>query len=295
MVHEETVLSMQDVDVQSERIEDVVKEVAEEMVEVMDIAKIIIDEVSTAGGELNAANKKPVSDAPINITTAQPSEATKTTVDITTAPKAKGIVFANMKRVGTWFSKTVTPLFGTMMVQSLEEVGDLPTDVQDTPILDVPSSSPRENASQEGRKGRKLRLELEGHTFIIDLIPFGYGSFGVIVGMDWLSKMRANIVCFEKIVQIPLSNENILEVHGERPEGNLKQLKTMKVNEPKLKDIPVVHEFPCVFPEDLSGLPLSREVKFRIDLISGAMPVAKSPCRLVPTEMQELSNHLKEI
>nr|GEZ05580.1 hypothetical protein [Tanacetum cinerariifolium] len=70
-----------------------VKEVAKEIVEVMEIAKIIVDEVSTAGGELNAANEKPVSAAPTNITTAQPSKATKTTVDITTAPKAKGIVF----------------------------------------------------------------------------------------------------------------------------------------------------------------------------------------------------------
>nr|GEW40229.1 retrovirus-related Pol polyprotein from transposon TNT 1-94 [Tanacetum cinerariifolium] len=57
MAHEETVLSMQDVDVQSERIKDVVKD-DEEVVEVMEIAKIIVDEVSTAGGELNDANEK---------------------------------------------------------------------------------------------------------------------------------------------------------------------------------------------------------------------------------------------
>nr|GFA94689.1 hypothetical protein [Tanacetum cinerariifolium] len=62
-------------------------------VEVMKIAKIIVDDVSTGGGELNAANEKLVSVAPTNITTAQPSEAIKTTVDIITTPKAKGIVF----------------------------------------------------------------------------------------------------------------------------------------------------------------------------------------------------------
>nr|GEV45791.1 putative reverse transcriptase domain-containing protein [Tanacetum cinerariifolium] len=132
------------------------------------------------------------------------------------------------------------------------------------------------------------RLKLEGHTFIIDLIPFGYSSFDVIVGMDWLSKLRAKIVFFEKIFQIPLSNGNILEVHRERLEGNLKQLKTIKVNKTKLEDIPIVREFLGVFLEDLSGLPPSREVEFRIDLIPGAMPVAKSPYRLAPTEMQEL-------
>nr|GEZ17715.1 hypothetical protein [Tanacetum cinerariifolium] len=50
-------------------------------------------------------------------------------------------VFTNMKKVGTWFSEAVTPLFGTMMVQAVEEVGDLPTVVQDTPIPDALSSS----------------------------------------------------------------------------------------------------------------------------------------------------------
>ncbi|GJZ20137.1 putative reverse transcriptase domain-containing protein [Tanacetum coccineum] len=142
---------------------------------------------------------------------------------------------------------------------------------------------------------RGCRLELDGHTFIIYLIPFGYGSFDVVVGMDWLSKMRAKIVCYEKIVQILLSNADILEVHRERPEGNLKQLKAMKVNEPKLEDIPIVREFPGVFPKDLTGLPPSREVEFCIDLIPGAMPVTKLPYRLAPTEMQELSNQLKEL
>ncbi|GKF21382.1 putative reverse transcriptase domain-containing protein [Tanacetum coccineum] len=142
---------------------------------------------------------------------------------------------------------------------------------------------------------RGCRLELEGHTFIINLIPFGYGSFDVVVGMDWLSKLRVKIVCYKKIVQISLSNRDILKVHGERPKGNLNKLKTMKVNELKLKDIPVVREFPGVFLEELSCLPPSREVVFRIDLIPRAVLVAKLPYRLAPTKMQELSNQLKEL
>nr|GEZ01728.1 hypothetical protein [Tanacetum cinerariifolium] len=75
---------------------------------VLKIAKIIVDEVSTVGGELNAANEKPVSAAPTNITIAQPSEATRTTVDITTAPKTKGIVFHDKEELisKTAFSKS---------------------------------------------------------------------------------------------------------------------------------------------------------------------------------------------
>ncbi|GKC82025.1 hypothetical protein Tco_1137742, partial [Tanacetum coccineum] len=58
---------------------------------------------------------------------------------------------------------------------------------------------------------------------------------------------------------------------------------------------PIVRNFPSVFPEDLSSLPLSREVEFHIDLIPGAMPVAKSPYRLALTKTQERSSHLKEL
>ncbi|GJX80919.1 hypothetical protein Tco_0329068 [Tanacetum coccineum] len=70
---------------------------------------------------------------------------------------------------------------------------------------------------------------------------------------------------------------------------------TMKVDELKLEDVPVVRNYPGMFSKDLSGLPPSCEVKFRIDLIPGAMLVTKLPYRLAPTEMQELSNQLKEL
>nr|GEW37257.1 hypothetical protein [Tanacetum cinerariifolium] len=94
LAHKETVLSMQDV------TDADVKEVAKEMVEVITTAKINVDEVSISGGKLNAANEEPVSATPTNIT-AQPSEATKTTIDIATAPKAKGIVFHDMEELTT--------------------------------------------------------------------------------------------------------------------------------------------------------------------------------------------------
>ncbi|GKG03616.1 putative reverse transcriptase domain-containing protein [Tanacetum coccineum] len=70
----------------------------------------------------------------------------------------------------------------------------------------------------------KCTLVLEDVPFSIDLLPFELGSFDVIVGMDWLSKLKAEIVCHERIIRIPLPNGNVLEVHGERLEENLKHL-----------------------------------------------------------------------
>ncbi|GJW50923.1 hypothetical protein Tco_0092274 [Tanacetum coccineum] len=67
-----------------------------------------------------------------------------------------------------------------------------------------------------------------------------------------------------------------------------------KSDEKRLEDIPIVREFPEVFPEDLPGLPPVRQVEFQIDLIPGTTPVARAPYRLAPSEMQELSNQLQE-
>ncbi|GKC05963.1 putative reverse transcriptase domain-containing protein [Tanacetum coccineum] len=73
------------------------------------------------------------------------------------------------------------------------------------------------------------------------------------------------------------------------------QIMEKKSDEKRLEDIPVVREFPEVFPEDLPGLPPVRQVEFQIDLIPGATPVARAPYRLAPSEMQELSNQLQEL
>ncbi|GJR48652.1 putative reverse transcriptase domain-containing protein [Tanacetum coccineum] len=112
--------------------------------------------------------------------------------------------------------------------------------------------------------------------------------------VGWLYH-RALIDCYEKIVRIPLPNGKILEVQGERPEKDLRSLACIKADEKKLDDIRVVRDFPEVFPDDLLGLPLVREIEFRIDLIPGASPVVRSPYRLAPSEMLELSNQLKEL
>ncbi|GJV35896.1 putative reverse transcriptase domain-containing protein [Tanacetum coccineum] len=166
------------------------------------------------------------------------------------------------------------------------------------PLLDVRPSIVNPGYVIEVADGKKVevdriirdcKLELESSLFSINLIPLGHGSFDVIVGMDWLSQHKAVIVCHEKVVEIPVEDGRVLRVHGERAVGITKALKSAKEDEPRLSNISVVREFEDVFPEDLSGLPPQRQVEFRIDLVPGATPIAKSPYRLAPSEMQELS------
>ncbi|KAL8104615.1 hypothetical protein AgCh_028728 [Apium graveolens] len=89
----------------------------------------------------------------------------------------------------------------------------------------------------------KCQLEIHGHSFSADLIPFELGEFDVILGMDWLSQNKANIDYTEK-------------------------------EAPNLDEIPIVREFPDVFPD---GLPPDREIDFSIDLIPRVEPVLKAP------------------
>ncbi|GKA47122.1 putative reverse transcriptase domain-containing protein [Tanacetum coccineum] len=139
------------------------------------------------------------------------------------------------------------------------------------------------------------KLEIEGHVFYIDLIPFGHGSFDVIIGMDWLSNYKAEIICHEKVVRIPLPDGKVLRVVGERPKEKARLLMSTKASDKKQEEIVVVRDFPEVFLDDLSGLPPIQEIKFRIELIPGGTPVAKSPYRLAPSELEELSGQLKEL
>ncbi|GJS88629.1 putative reverse transcriptase domain-containing protein [Tanacetum coccineum] len=139
------------------------------------------------------------------------------------------------------------------------------------------------------------KLEIEGHVFDIDLIPFGHGSFDVIIGMDLLSNYKAEIICHEKVVRIPLPDGKVLRVLGERPEEKAGFLMAAKVGDKKQEEIVVVRDFLEVFPDDLSGLPPIREIEFRIELIPEATPVPKSPYCLAPFELEELSGQLKEL
>ncbi|GJT70373.1 putative reverse transcriptase domain-containing protein [Tanacetum coccineum] len=161
-------------------------------------------------------------------------------------------------------------------------------------------------------------LNFLNHQFNINLMPVELGSFDAIIGMDWLAKYQAVIVCAEKIVRIPWRNKTLI-IHGDgSTQGNVTRLniisctKTQKYMEKgfpiflahvtakevedksekkRLEDVPIVQDF----PEDLPGLPPTRQVEFQIDLVPGAAPVARAPYRLAPSEMKELLEQLKEL
>ncbi|GJX69252.1 putative reverse transcriptase domain-containing protein [Tanacetum coccineum] len=169
---------------------------------------------------------------------------------------------------------------------------------------------------------RGCTLNFLDHPFNIDLMPVELGSFDVIIGMDWLRRYHAVIVCDEKLVQIPYGNETLTFCGNESSNGRESRLAVIsyskaqeymakgcqvflaqisakkeedKSERKQIEDVPIVRDFPEVFPEDLPGLPPARPVEFQIDLVPGAAPVARAPYRLAPSEMKELSEQLQEL
>ncbi|GJV51089.1 putative reverse transcriptase domain-containing protein [Tanacetum coccineum] len=151
-------------------------------------------------------------------------------------------------------------------------------------------------------------LSLVNHIFEIDLMPIELGTFDVIIGMDWLIKHNVVIVCGEKVVRIPYGNKTLI-VEGDKGGSRLKIILCIKARkyveqgchlflshvmkskskEKRMEDVPIIHHFPEVFPEELPGLPPPRQVEFRIDLVPGVTPIAHASYRLAPSEMKELS------
>ncbi|GJV71507.1 putative reverse transcriptase domain-containing protein [Tanacetum coccineum] len=125
-------------------------------------------------------------------------------------------------------------------------------------------------------------LNLVNHLFEIYLMPIELGTFDVIIGMDWLVKRDAVIICGEKYIE---RGCHLFLAH----------VTEKKSKDKRLEDVPVIRDFPEVFPDEFPGLPLSRQVEFRIDLVPGAAPVARAPYRLTPSEMRELSVQLQEL
>nr|GFA18156.1 hypothetical protein [Tanacetum cinerariifolium] len=169
---------------------------------------------------------------------------------------------------------------------------------------------------------RGCTLNFLNHPFNIDLMPVELGSFEIIIGMDWLRRCHAMIVCDEKLVRVPYGNETLIfrgDKSNDGRESRLTIISCLKAQEymtkgyqiflahisakkeednskgKQLKDVPIVRDFSEVFPEDLPGLPPARPVEFQIDLIPRAAPVARASYRLAPFEMKELSEQLQEL
>ena len=141
-------------------------------------------------------------------------------------------------------------------------------------------------------------------------------DYDVILGMNWLSKYNATILCRRKKVVFQPSEGEMFEYKGIPQGSKWPIVSTMKASKmlfkgcvgylvsivdttkkvvTELSEVRVVCRFPNVFPEELPGLPPDQEIEFEIELLLGMVPISKAPYRMAPIELKELKQQLQEL
>ncbi|VVA36048.1 PREDICTED: reverse mRNAase, partial [Prunus dulcis] len=162
---------------------------------------------------------------------------------------------------------------------------------------------------------RNCFVQVDDAWLEADLIPLDLVDLDIILGMDWLEKHHASVDCFRKEVTLRSPGQPKVIFRGERRvlptclisaitakkllkkgcEGYLAHIIDTREIPLNLEDIPVVCDFPDIFPDDLPGLPPEREIEFTIELLPGTNPIYQTPYRMAPAELRELKIQLQEL
>jgi hypothetical protein len=136
-------------------------------------------------------------------------------------------------------------------------------------------------------------LQLGSKTFLTNLIHLGLGGLDVILGMNWLTQHQVVLDIATRIVEIHSPTSGHTTLYLSQVEGiNPCSYAAVTI---QLEDIPVLCEYPDVFPDDLPGMPPDRDVEFVIELQLDTAPISKRPYRMLPKELAELKIQLQEL
>ncbi|XP_042472473.1 uncharacterized protein LOC122055157 [Zingiber officinale] len=170
-------------------------------------------------------------------------------------------------------------------------------------------SLPSGEELHSNRMVKNCQMMMQDHMVGARFIVLEMTEFDVILGMDWLVQHEAVIDCKQRTVKLKLPNEKLLifqaasqivvphmismckarRMLSKGCEGLLVHISVKSgTQRPSLEEVEIARDFSEVFPEDVTGLPPTREVEFGIELVPGTTPVSKAPYRLAPTEMKEL-------
>jgi hypothetical protein len=144
----------------------------------------------------------------------------------------------------------------------------------------------------------KMNLKIWGADFVANLIVLESKGIDVILGMDWLSKHKVLIDCTKKSVKLTNPDGKELEFIAKlvvTAKGVASRAKVNQLDVSHGSEVPVVNEFPDVFPEELLGMPPDRDIKFVIELKPGTALIYKTPFRMTTPELAELKEHIKEL
>jgi hypothetical protein len=138
-----------------------------------------------------------------------------------------------------------------------------------------------------------VTVDIHGESFKANLIILGTKGLDVVLGMDWMSKYQGHIDCAQKAITVTSSDGVQIEHIATMPSRKAYYKKS--VLGPTLDKVPVVCEYPDVFPEELPGMPPDQDIEFVIELIPRTAPIAQRPYHMNPQELEELKKQLADM
>jgi hypothetical protein len=143
-----------------------------------------------------------------------------------------------------------------------------------------------------------VNLKIRGVDFVANLIILESKGIDVILGIEWLSKHKVLIDYAKKSVKLTTLEGKGMEFVAElvvTAKGVANHVKVNQLDASQGSEVPVVNEFPDVFPEELPGMPPDRDIKFVNELKPSTTPIYKTPYRMATPELVELKEHIKEL
>jgi hypothetical protein len=137
-------------------------------------------------------------------------------------------------------------------------------------------------------------VTLAERDFPTNMIVLKGQDIDIILGMNWLAHHKAILNTDLRTIRLSYGHEEVLlsipVAIPAKPFGRVYEAII-----PEIQDIPVVCEFPDVFPEDLPGLPLERDVEFVIELKHGMAPISRRSYQMPLNELAELKTQLQDL
>ena len=122
---------------------------------------------------------------------------------------------------------------------------------------------------------QKYTLFIQGQKFYADLVILGKDVLDVILGMNWMAKYKGHIDCARKAITITSEEGVTIEHLSEKSSSQPLCQKHLEAT--SIYAIPVVCDYPDVFPEELPGMPPERDIEFVIELTPGTSPISQKP------------------
>jgi hypothetical protein len=202
------------------------------------------------------------------------------------APIMTGTFSINYKPVIILFDSSATHSFISNKCGA--RVGLDPCQAQGSYMISTPGGKIGSN-----QLVRHVPIQLGSKVVKTDLVLLPLEGMDIILGMDWMTEHKVLLDIASRVIEIdsPYYGATTLYL----PQQEYFHSCVYATTDIKLEDIPIVCEYPDIFPDDLLGMPLDRNIEFIIELQPGTAPISKRPYRMPPNELAELKIQLQDL